>query len=112
MNVPLPLHGPPRTRPAEGRRRPLVLAALVLLLVAATGAGLWRSAQAPPTTLAQQVAAVAGGLRCPTCAGQSVAASESDLARQMRAVAAQQLSAAQRKGARHVNHHRHPRNPP
>lgn len=93
MNAALPLHGPPRARPGKGRRRPLLFAALVLLLVAATGAGLWRSAQSPPATLAQQVAAVAGGLRCPTCAGQSVAASESDLARQMRAVAAQQLSA-------------------
>jgi cytochrome c-type biogenesis protein CcmH/NrfF len=68
----------------------LLLAAGLLALVVFGG---WRATAAAPPTLDQKVADVASGLRCPSCEGQSVAASESDLARQMRLVARQQLAA-------------------
>ncbi len=72
-----------------GRR--LGVAALVVLVLAATAMALWRSAAGPTPSLAERTTAVAEGLRCPVCAGESVAASQSDLAGQMRGVVAQQL---------------------
>lgn len=72
------------------RAAQLVLAAMLLVAV---GAGLWRAHANTDRSLAARVDTVTSGLRCPTCSGQSVADSESDLARQMRAVTAQQLAA-------------------
>lgn len=68
----------------------LLLAAGLLALAVLGG---WRAAAGSPPSLDEKVAEVAAGLRCPACEGQSVAASESDLARQMRLVARQQLAA-------------------
>lgn len=73
--------------------RRLFQALAVSLLVAATFAGLWFAAHPQPRLLDARVTEVAAGLRCPSCAGQSVAASQSDLAREMRQVTAQQLAA-------------------
>jgi len=72
------------------RRRVLRLT-VILVLAAAVVAGLWSAARPAPTTLADQVVEVSAGLACPSCAGQSVADSESDLARQMREIIAAQL---------------------
>lgn len=74
------------------RRLLQVAAASVLLLAACYG--IWLAAQPPsPPSLQARVATVTSGLRCPSCNGQSVASSESDLARQMRQVTAEQLAA-------------------
>jgi cytochrome c-type biogenesis protein CcmH len=67
----------------------LVLAAALLALAVMGG---WRASTGGSPTLDERVADVATGLRCPACEGQSVAASESDLARQMRLVVRQQLA--------------------
>jgi len=61
-------------------------------IAAAVLAGLWRAAAPETRTLDQRARDVAVGLRCPSCQGQSVAASESDLARQMRQVIREQLA--------------------
>lgn len=66
--------------------------AIAALLVAAV-AGLVRSAAPGTSTLAGRVAQVSATLRCPTCAGESVAASRSDAADAMRQVVTQQLQA-------------------
>lgn len=82
-------------RPERSARRPVRALAQVFLaavLVLAVGAGIWRAHVDADRTLPARVHAVTSGLRCPTCSGQSVADSESDLAQQMRAVTAQQLA--------------------
>ena len=56
------------------RRLPVGVAAVVLALAIAVGAGAGRSRGEP--TFAEQVEAVATGVRCPTCRGQSVAESD------------------------------------
>ena len=66
--------------------------ALLVTVLALAVLGGWRAAGDGRPSLDEQVTAVATGLRCPACEGQSVAASESDLARQMRLVARQQLA--------------------
>lgn len=68
-------------------RHPLLLLAVVLLLVAA-GAGLWRSA-APERA---DATAIAAGLLCPACQGESVAQSQSPMAAAMRDTIARQLA--------------------
>lgn len=73
------------------RRRPLLLAAGAVLLLAAA-LGLWRAAQPRDLTAQERVRAVATGLRCPTCAGQSVADSQSEMAQGMRVVVGDQLA--------------------
>ena len=74
--------------------RTVAAAAVAVVLVAGAAVGLVRAASggAPPT-VAQQTEQVAAGLRCPTCAGESVAASRADAADSMRAVIADQLRA-------------------
>lgn len=67
------------------------LGALVLAaLIAAAGAGLARSAE--DTGREDPVRAVAAGLRCPACQGESVADSRSPIAAAMRQVVADQLA--------------------
>lgn len=80
-------------RSTSDRVRRVAQLVLATLLVIAVGTGLWRAHANTDRSLSAQVDAVTSGLRCPTCSGQSVADSESDLARQMRGVAAQQLAA-------------------
>jgi cytochrome c-type biogenesis protein CcmH/NrfF len=70
------------------RRRLLVALTVILLLLAA--AGLARSLMPAPAT--DPVRAVADGLRCPTCQGESVAESSSPIAASMRQVIADQLA--------------------
>lgn len=72
--------------------RQLTLWLAIGVLVAAAAAGLWLAARPVPRPVEDQVAEVSAGLRCPSCVGQSVAASESDLSRQMRVVIAEQLA--------------------
>jgi cytochrome c-type biogenesis protein CcmH len=78
-----------RTRRAIGR------GAVAVMLLALAAAGLWRAfgSSHHPQSLQARTYAVARGLRCPTCEGQSVADSQSDLARQMDGVIAAQLVA-------------------
>ncbi|MGC5021312.1 cytochrome c-type biogenesis protein CcmH [Micromonospora sp. DT47] len=72
-------------------RWPAALAALVLTaLTAAAGVGLVRSAG--DTGQEDPVRAVAAGLRCPACQGESVADSRSPIAAAMRQVVADQLA--------------------
>lgn len=80
-------------RSARQRVRPVAQALLAAVLVLAVGAGIWQAHVDADRSLPAKVQAVTSGLRCPTCSGQSVADSESDLAQQMRAVTAQQLAA-------------------
>ncbi len=70
-----------------------VVVAVMLILLAAAAAALWQSSSTPAPTAAERTSAVAAGIRCPVCAGESVAASQSDLAQQMRSVIDQQLRA-------------------
>lgn len=79
------------SRTDHGRR--IARVALAALLLIAVGTGLWRAHANTDRSLSARVDTVTSGLRCPTCDGQSVADSESDLARQMRAVATEQLAA-------------------
>ena len=79
------------SRPDRGRRLARILLATLLLLAVAIG--LWNAHSNADRSLAARLDSVTSGLRCPTCSGQSVADSESDLARRMRAVAAEQLAA-------------------
>lgn len=58
---------------------------LAVLLLAAALAGLWRSGAALPRTDEERSRAVAAALRCPNCAGQSLAESRSEVAQAMRA---------------------------
>lgn len=69
-------------------RRVLALAVLVALLAAA-GAALWRSAQDPHRDVAGRLAS---GLSCPSCAGETVADSRSPMAAAMRTTIDEQLA--------------------
>lgn len=77
-------------RVALAGRRVLAGIAVAALLVLA-GAGVWSASRSASVSQADQVSAVTEDLRCPTCAGQSVAASRSDMAEQMRQVVGQQI---------------------
>ncbi|MEU4660417.1 cytochrome c-type biogenesis protein CcmH [Micromonospora chalcea] len=70
--------------------RRVALAVAVAALVAAAAAGLVRSTT--PTSRPDAVAAVAAGLRCPACQGESVADSRSPIAASMRQVIADQTA--------------------
>ncbi|MGN9779131.1 cytochrome c-type biogenesis protein CcmH [Micromonospora sp. H33] len=72
------------------RWRAAVGALVLTALIAAAGAGLIRSAGG--TGRDDPVRAVAGGLRCPACQGESVADSRSPIAAAMRQVVADQLA--------------------
>ena len=78
-------------------RRLLVLLG-ALGLAAAVVAGAWQASRPAEQSLQQRVTSVTENLRCPSCSGQSVAASESDMAQQMKAVATQQLAAGRTPG--------------
>ncbi len=78
-----------RDRRWGGAARVLVLGTLLVAALLT----LWRAADAPAPPLEDRVRAVAAGLRCPSCTGESVADSQSDLARQMRTVVTDQLRA-------------------
>lgn len=67
------------------------LAALALLVAAVVGV-VRATRPAGDLSLQQRVEAVSAGLRCPTCAGESVATSRSDSAQSMRAVVQEQLT--------------------
>lgn len=69
--------------------RALLLAAAVVLLAAAAGGAAWAD------TLDDRVYAVAGQLMCPVCAGQTVAESDSAVAREMRDVIRAKLQAGE-----------------
>src|SRR5438105_6433972 len=74
---------------ADGRRRAARRAgALLLAWTVLAGA-------APAATLDDQVYAIARQLMCPVCAGETVAESDSALAREMRAVIRQKLEAGE-----------------
>jgi cytochrome c-type biogenesis protein CcmH/NrfF len=73
-------------------RRVLVLLG-ALAIGAAVVVGVWQASRPAQQSLQQRVTSVTENLRCPSCSGQSVAASESDMAQQMKAVATQQLAA-------------------
>lgn len=83
------------TAPLRTRRAGVT--ALVLALLVAAGLALAYAASRP-APLDRRVASVAAGLRCPTCAGQSVADSEAPMARSMRDVVRQQLAAGRTAG--------------
>jgi cytochrome c-type biogenesis protein CcmH/NrfF len=72
-------------------RRLWPLAAVIVVLAVAVAAVLLAHAPQPP--LATRVDQVARTLRCPTCQGESVAASDTPIARSMRAEIAHQLRA-------------------
>lgn len=83
--------GPRRIAAAVSPRNALRgLAAM--LLVGAAAVGIWQAAAPRPASIQEQVADVTQTLRCPSCEGQSVAASQSDMARQMQQVTALQLA--------------------
>ncbi|MBI1759083.1 MAG: cytochrome c-type biogenesis protein CcmH [Actinobacteria bacterium] len=86
-----PTAAPPPRRLSTGRLGwPVALLVFALLAVA----GVIQAAQpAGPPTQADQAAALAAELRCPTCQGLSVADSSSPLARSMRTVITEQLAA-------------------
>lgn len=71
------------------RYRRLALLAVFALLLAATGAAVWRCAE-PQAETAQSIAE---GLLCPACQGESVAQSQSPMAAAMRDTIGQQLAA-------------------
>ena len=78
-------------RPAAGRH---VIAAAFVLLAAATAAS-WRPTAARADTLDDRVYAVARQLMCPVCVGQTVAESDSAVAREMRDVIRAKLQAGE-----------------
>ncbi|PZR52950.1 hypothetical protein DNL40_09870 [Xylanimonas oleitrophica] len=80
-----------------GRRR-TVLAALVVAMLAAVGVVGALVLPSPGDAHADQVRAVAGSLRCPSCMGEDVADSASPLAESMRLVVAEQLAAGRTPG--------------
>jgi cytochrome c-type biogenesis protein CcmH len=77
---------------AEGVQ-PAVRAAVPLLLTWMALAGVVGGVSG--ATLDDQVYAIAGQLMCPVCAGQTVAESDSALAREMRAIIRQKLQAGE-----------------
>jgi cytochrome c-type biogenesis protein CcmH len=73
-------------------RRALAATVVVAVLVL-VAAGLWQAGRDRGGTLDQRTDAVAAQLRCPTCQGQSVAMSRSEIAAAMRAEVRGQLAA-------------------
>lgn len=74
------------------RARGIRIVAVVALAVAVTG--IWVAAvSAPPATVESEVRQIAGGLRCPTCIGESVADSTAPVAVAMRDTITQQVRA-------------------
>ena len=65
------------------------------MLLAAAAAGLWRPGAARADTLDDRVYAVAAQLMCPVCVGQTVAESDSAVAREMRDVIRAKLQAGE-----------------
>ncbi|GEM_PF-578590 len=76
-------------------RRPTTLVALALLIGVALVWTITLAQASQPKTLDQKVNDVASQLQCPICHGESVAASPSDLARQMRAIIRQKLASGE-----------------
>lgn len=76
------------SRPLHGIR-----VATVLLVTAVAAVGVWLASDVGPPSEASRVQTISEGLRCPACAGESVAMSQSDMATQMRDVISQQVSA-------------------
>lgn len=88
--------GGPAAGPVTPRWRRWSWPAVVTLLLAVAVAGLIHSThRAAPPTRAEQSAALAAQLRCPTCQGLSVADSHSPLAQSMRRIIDEQLAAGQ-----------------
>jgi cytochrome c-type biogenesis protein CcmH len=77
-------------------RRPATWTGLALLAVAAALAAVALRGPGPARTTADQVHAIAAGLRCPVCNDLSVADSPAPLARQMRETIARDLRAGKR----------------
>lgn len=76
--------------------RRVAVGVLLTVSVALAGAGLWRAAaDTPEASRQQQAQQIASTLRCPTCQGQSVASSPSEVAQSMRGIIAARLAAGQ-----------------
>lgn len=84
--------GPPARR-VRPRSRGGWAAAVALLLAALAAVGLWLASASGAPSADARVQSIGQGLRCPACAGESVAQSRSDMAQQMRGVIAQQVAA-------------------
>lgn len=63
-----------------------------LVLVALATVGVWLASDVGAPSMQERVQTISESLRCPACAGESVAQSQSDMASQMRAVIAQQVA--------------------
>lgn len=65
----------------------------VIAVLALAGFGVWRAGQEPAATIAERTEQIAAQLACPTCDGQSVAMSHSEIAGAMRTEIRAQLVA-------------------
>lgn len=79
--------------PGRGRRLRRVLAVVAVVLLAAASAVAVQRAVSRPASLSSRAGQLANDLRCPTCNGESVAASNAPLAQSMRSEIGRQLHA-------------------
>lgn len=73
-------------------------AALALLAIVALGSVLVSATRPPAVSVEERIHSVESGLRCPTCAGESIVDSSAPIAREMRAVVEERVRAGAEDG--------------